>query len=262
MENKENIVKAEDVNIDVPTMLDEAEKAAKEQGKIPVFLIPTVYGKGVLIKKEYEEYLIHEKGEALPVTLNDQGIIYEYKSLDDIYGTSADDEPDWLLFVDKDTPFVDKDTPRTISTDKCYVLPFKKEDIIKDGAIGGGAFTPDELKYGKAYSVICEADLRLPELRWKVTKPGMSCKGMQYELNKLYEFDGDVELHKAGYHYAWDTNNLFTWYRRFNPKNEVYLVQIRGGGLGHDSIVLEDEHGIGVTDTILFVKQIDWKDLL
>ena len=44
MENKENIIKTEEVNIDVLTMLDEAEKAAKEQGKIPVFLIPTVYG--------------------------------------------------------------------------------------------------------------------------------------------------------------------------------------------------------------------------
>ena len=39
-----------------------------------------------------------KKGEALPVTLNDQGIIYEYKTLDDIYGTADDVEPDWLLF--------------------------------------------------------------------------------------------------------------------------------------------------------------------
>lgn len=254
MKSKENIVKAEDISIDVLAMLDEAEKAAKEQGKIPVFLIPTVYGKGALIKKEYEEYLIHEKGEALPVTLNDQGIIYEYKSLDDIYGTADDVEPEWLLFVDKDTP-------HTIEkVYKCYVLPFKIEDIIKDGAIGGGAFTPDELKYGKAYSVICEADLCLPERRWKVTKPGMTCKGMHYELNKLYEFEGEVELHEAGYHYAWDPNNLFTWYRRFDPNNEVYLVQVSGGG--DKSIVMEDEHGVGVTDRILFVKKIDWKDLL
>ena len=209
MENKENIIKTEDINIDVPTMLDEAEKAAKEQGKIPAFLIPTVYGKGALIKKEYEEYLIHEKGEALPVTLNDQ---------------------------------------------------VKVEDIIKNGAIGGGAFTPDELKYGKAYSFICEADLCLPDLRWKVTKPGMICKGMHYELNKLNKFEGEVELHEAGYHYAWDPNNLFTWYRRFDPNNEVYLVQVSGGG--NKSIVMEDEHGVGVTDRILFVKKIDWKDLL
>lgn len=104
MENKENIIKTEEVNIDVLAMLDEAEKAAKEQGKIPVFLIPTVYGKGALIKKEYVEYLIHEKEDALPVTLNDQGITYEYKSLDDIYGTVDDVDPDWLLFVDQKTP--------------------------------------------------------------------------------------------------------------------------------------------------------------
>lgn len=255
MENKENIIKTDDIKIDVLAMLNEAENAAKEQGKIPVFLIPTVYGKGALIKKEYEEYLVHEKGDALPVKLEEYGIVYDFKSFTDAY-RSFDDEPDWLLFVDKDTPHtIDK-------LDKYYVLPFKVEDVIKDGAIGGGAFTPDELKYGKAYSVICEADLCLPDLVWKVTKPGMICKGMHYELNKLYEFEGEVELHKAGYHYAWNPNNLFTWYRRFDPSNEVYLVQVRGGGYGYKSLVMEDEHGVGVTDRILFVKKIEWKDLL
>lgn len=255
MENKENIIKTEEVNIDVLAMLDEAEKAAKEQGKIPVFLIPTVYGKGALIKKEYVEYLIHEKEDALPVTLNDQGIIYEYKSLDDIYGTVDDVDPDWLLFVDQKTPHTIEEVGER------YVLPYRKEDIITAGAIGGSAFTPDELKYGKAFSVIAEADLYLPDIRYKVTKPGMVCKGMQYELDKFYEYDGDIELHKAGYHYAYYVNTLFTWYRNFDPTNEVYLVQVGSGVHKDDSIVLEAGTGIGVTNKILFVKKINWKDL-
>ena len=255
MENKENIIKTDDIKIDVLAMLDEAEQAAKEQGKIPVFLIPTVYGNGALVKKEYEEYLIHEKGEALPVFMNDQGIIYEYKSMDDIYGTTEDIETEWLLFADQKTPH------RIEEVGERYVLPYRKEDIIKEGAIDGGAFTPDELKYGKAFSVISEADLYLPDIRYKVTKPGMVCKGMQYELNKLYEFEGEVKLHAAGYHFAYYVNNLFTWYRNFDPNNEVYLVQI-GGDARNDSVVLDGGTGIGVTNKILFVKRLEWKDLL
>ena len=37
----------------------------------------------------------------------------------------------------------------------------------------------------------------------------MVCKGMQYELDKFYEYDGDIELHKAGYHY----------HEKFGPKS-------------------------------------------
>ena len=57
----ENKIKVNEINIDVKAMLQEAESAAMRQEKIPVFLIDTIYGRGVLMNRNAEDFLLDER---------------------------------------------------------------------------------------------------------------------------------------------------------------------------------------------------------
>ena len=220
----ENKINANEINIDVKAMLHEAEHAAEEQGKIPVFLLDTIYGKGVLMNRNAEDFLLDEKEFALPVKLEENSFLYEAETKDN----------DWLLFPEM---------PLTVDSEK-YIIPIDIAAIIKNGNISGTAFTKDEIHLGKLLQFVKEnSELVLPEIRWKVTKPGMVCRGEQYALGMPYLYDGPIYIHKSGYHYATDPMALFTWYRRFDPKNEVYLVQVGGESI-------EGDTGVGVTNNL------------
>lgn len=231
----ENTTNVNEINIDVAEMLSQAEQAAKEQDKIPVFLIDTIYGRCVLVNRSAEAHLLDEKDYALPVKLDGTNFLY------DCTATVAD----WLLFPE---------IPQDVYAES-YILPIDLAEIIKNGEISGTAYTAEEIYLGRLLQFAKEnCDLSLPQIRWKVTKPGMICRGMQYSVGKEYYYDGAISLHEAGYHYATDPMALFTWYRRFNPENEVYLVQVGDH--------IEGDTGVGVTDSLYFIKKLDWKDLL
>ncbi len=231
----ENKINTNEININVAEMLSKAEQAAKEQDKIPVFFIDTIYGKGVVVNRNADEHLLDEKDYALPVKLEGTKFLYDCTATD----------ADWLLFPE---------IPQDINAES-YILPIDLAKIIKNGEISGTAFSAEEIHLGRLLQFAKEnCDLSLPQTRWKVTKPGMICRGKQYSLDEEYYFDGTISLHEAGYHYATDPMALFTWYRKFDPKNEVYLVQV--------GKCLEGNTGVGVTDNLYFIKKIDWKDLL
>lgn len=232
MKNKTNV---NEINIDLQEMLHKSEYTARKQGTIPIFLIWTIYGKGVLVNKNAEEYLLNEKQFAIPVKVDDKNLVYNANASD----------ADWLLF-----PKI----PQGID-EKSYIIPVDVESIVKYGQIFSKTFSPDEIHIGKALKFtkdIC--DLVLPKIRWKVTKPSMVCRDMKYSLGKEYIYNGNISLHKRGFHYATDPMFLFTWYRKFNPENEVYIVQVGEG--------IEDDAGVGVTNNIYFLKRINWKGLL
>ena len=232
MENKINV---NEININVEAMLQEAESAAMRQGKISVFLIDTIYGRGVLLNRNAEKYLLDEKDYALPVRLEGTEFLYDCTA----------NEAEWLLF-----PEFPQDTNA-----ESYIIPIELAEIIKNGEISGTAFTAEEIHLGKILKFAKEnCDLNLPQIRWKVTNPGMVCRGMQYSLGKEYYYDGIICLHEKGFHYATNWCALFTWYRKFDPANEVYLVQVGER--------IEGDTGVGVTNSLYFIKQIDWKDLL
>lgn len=231
----ENKIKVNEINIDVKAMLQEAESAAMRQEKIPVFLIDTIYGRGVLMNRNAEDFLLDEREFALPVKLDGTNFLYDCTATD----------ADLLLFPE---------IPQDINAES-YILPIDLAEIIKNGEISGTAFTAEEIHLGKVIQFAKEnCDLTLPQIRWKVTKPGMVCRGKQYTIGSPYLYDEPICLHKTGYHYATDPMALFTWYRKFDPENEVYIVQV-----GEH---IEGDTGVGVTNSLYFIKQIDWKDLL
>ena len=239
----EYVVKKDEVK--VLDMLKQADEVGKSQNKIPVFLIPTVYGAGALIHHSAENALVHEKDSALRVDIQENSLVYDE--------TKAYDA-EWFLFVNKGVLHRDK-------MSKKYILPIDMEDVREDEAIKTIFFSTDELQRGAAYNIYFEADLCLPEIRWKVTKPGMRCKDMHYEMKKYYTYSDEIRLHKAGYHFANSPHVLSTWYRHFNIINEVYLVQVPSKMDKNHKIILDKKSERGVTNSILFLSQITWEDI-
>lgn len=242
----EYVVKSDEVKVNVLDMLTQAEEVGKSQDKIPVFLIPTVYGTGALIHCSAENTLVHEKDSALRVDIQSNSLIYDEEKAHDA---------EWFLFVYKGVLHRDKVWRK-------YILPFDMEDIHEDGAIKAIFFSEEEMRRGNAYSIYYETDLCLPDIRWKVTKPGMRCKDMHYELGKYFPYRNELQLHSSGYHFANDPHALLTWYRHFSLSNEVYLVQIPGHKDGKHKVILDEKSQIGVTDGILFLNKISWEEIL
>lgn len=239
----EYVVKKDEVK--VLDLLMQVEEVGNSQDKIPVFIIPTVYGSGALVHRSAEQYLVHEKSSALSISIHANCLIYD---------SDREREADWFLFVNKGVLHRDKISRK-------YILPIDMEDISEDDAIKTIFFSKDELQRGAAYNIYYEADLCLPEIRWKVTKPGMRCKDMHYEMKKYYTYSDEIRLHKAGYHFANSPHVLSTWYRHFNIINEVYLVQVPSKTDKNHKIILDRKSERGVTNSILFLSQITWEDI-
>lgn len=93
--------------------------------------------------------------------------------------------------------------------------------------------------------------VELPKKGLKVTKPNMTCKGNSYELNTLYLMDGEIVLHKRGFHYATTPSVLKTWYKNSYMDNEVYAVQA-------GSVNLRARDGVNVTNGLLVMERMSW----
>lgn len=223
-----------------------------------VTMLPTLYGTVALVQNttpgtNFDEFLacIPENMHHHPVFFVSEDIICDAACKREnadalmVYFADDDTQMDWLP--------ADIDTVRTIR----YVIPIDTEAIIEATGFGGAACAcvSDVIDVLESANEDGTLDFKMPKIGWKITKPGMTCRGVQYALGQWYVYDGEtpIELHKHGCHYATDPKLLFSWYRPFDDDNEVYMVQI-----GPNHI---DGSRASVTDRMLFLERIQWSEI-
>lgn len=88
---------------------------------------------------------------------------------------------------------------------------------------------------------------------YKVTDKNMQCRGFQYELGKKFIHEGDIELCESGFHFCKKLIECFNYYV-FNPTNRVFEIE-HGDAIG-------DEDDKMVTDSIVFLRELTWAEVL
>jgi hypothetical protein len=88
---------------------------------------------------------------------------------------------------------------------------------------------------------------------YKVTGPDMMCRDFQFELNKTYIHDGNIELCRSGFHFCLIANNCFNYYS-FDSSNRVFEITF-GDSVFHG----EDK---SVTNTITLIRELSWDEVL
>ena len=216
--------------------------------------MPTVYGRVLLMHPSIDvETAMDEIMSALdeteadvpdlmlvPVTINGGNIVFDPQTV------TGDD---WIMFIKED----DNGLVEKLFSGRT-VFPILMDEITNDHSLGGAVCVNATDAVVAAASMLNAGmiDFEVPHVAYKVTKPGMKCKGEQYTMDEIYVFDGEIELHKKGYHFADNKAALYNWYRPFDSQNEVYRVQVQ------DPVI---ENGIGVTDSIIFTEKLDWDNI-
>lgn len=229
-----------------------------------IITIPTAYGTAALWKpsKDLDKVVIQLNSNQLdyakmtgkkdpidwmPVTI-DGDVIYPLF----LRQTGNGEETRWILFW--------KHT-RDWDVDDNYILPIRTDGKAlaeNEPPIGVSSCAVDAvLAVIRTMITLDSLTFELPEVYYKVTKPGMVCKGKQYQLHRIYTHDvnrdGDLVLYENGFHFATNILAAVSWYR-FSTDNELYRVQV-----GKNRKI--DERGVGVTDSLLFLDQLDWSRL-
>jgi len=88
---------------------------------------------------------------------------------------------------------------------------------------------------------------------FKVTNENMQCLGFQFELGKEFRHEGEIKLCNKGFHFCKKLIKCFDYYN-FNPKNRVFEIE-HGEAIG-------DEDDKMVSDTIVFIKELSWSEVL
>jgi hypothetical protein len=88
---------------------------------------------------------------------------------------------------------------------------------------------------------------------YKVTGPDMKCRNFQFELNKTYIHDGNIELCRSGFHFCLIANDCFNYYS-FDSSNRVFEITF-GDNVFHG----EDK---SVTNTITLIRELSWDEVL
>ncbi len=88
---------------------------------------------------------------------------------------------------------------------------------------------------------------------FKVTNKNMQCRGFQYELGKKFIHEGKIKLCKSGFHFCKRLVRCFDYYV-FNPTNRVFEIEY-GDAIG-------DEDDKMVTDSIVFLRELTWSEVL
>ena len=88
---------------------------------------------------------------------------------------------------------------------------------------------------------------------FKVTDENMQCLGFQFELGKEFKHEGKMELCKSGFHFCKKLIKCFNYYD-FNPKNRVFEIEYK--------VAFGNENEKMVTDSIIFVKELSWSEVL
>ena len=88
---------------------------------------------------------------------------------------------------------------------------------------------------------------------YKVFNSDWTCRGFQYEVGKTYKHNGNIEMCGAGFHFCRKASDCFNYYD-FNSNNKVAEVEAIG--------LVETQGDKSVTDEIVIVKEIEWRELL
>jgi hypothetical protein len=74
------------------------------------------------------------------------------------------------------------------------------------------------------------------------------CQGIQYEVGKTYQFDGNIKLCKAGFHFCENIPDCFTYY----PENDARFARVEALG----TVIKSDVDSKCVTDKIRIIEEI------
>ena len=88
---------------------------------------------------------------------------------------------------------------------------------------------------------------------YKVFESDWTCRGFQYEVGKTFKHNGKIEMCGAGFHFCRKASDCFNYYS-FNSNNKVAEVEAIG--------LVETEGDKSVTDEIVIVREIEWRELL
>ena len=61
---------------------------------------------------------------------------------------------------------------------------------------------------------------------YKAMNEDMTCRGFRYEIGKTYEFDGNIQICKKGFHFCRNIASVFRYYERLESR--VFEVEASG----------------------------------
>lgn len=88
---------------------------------------------------------------------------------------------------------------------------------------------------------------------YKVFNKDWTCRDFKYEVGKIYEHQGNIEICGKGFHFCQKANDCFNYYS-FDSRNKVAEVEAIG--------ICETEGNESVTDKIKIIKEISWEETL
>ena len=88
---------------------------------------------------------------------------------------------------------------------------------------------------------------------YKVFNPDWTCRDFQYKVGETYEYDGDIGVCYAGFHFCRKIANCFSYYS-FDSNNKVAEVEAIG------FVVTENDKS--VTNKLKIVKELTWQEVL
>ncbi len=88
---------------------------------------------------------------------------------------------------------------------------------------------------------------------YKVFNSDWTCRGFQYEVGKVFEHNGNIEMCGAGFHFCQKASDCFNYYD-FDSKNKVAEVEAIG--------LVETQGNKSVTDKLKIVREISWQEVL
>lgn len=88
---------------------------------------------------------------------------------------------------------------------------------------------------------------------YKVFNPDWTCRDFQYKVGETYEYDGDIGICHAGFHFCRKIANCFSYYD-FDSNNKVAEVEAIG------SVIIEKDKS--VTNKLKIVRELSWQEVL
>lgn len=88
---------------------------------------------------------------------------------------------------------------------------------------------------------------------YKVFNPDWTCRDFQYKVGETYEYDGDIGVCYAGFHFCRKIANCFSYYS-FDSNNKVAEVEAIG------FVITEKDKS--VTNKLKIVKELTWQEVL
>jgi YD repeat-containing protein len=91
---------------------------------------------------------------------------------------------------------------------------------------------------------------------YKATNRDMTCKNVQYELEKEFVHEGELKLCESGFHFCKELKHINSFYSFCESDHRFFEIEIP-----EDAIVMDDSIGEkSVTNKIKFVRELDASD--